>query len=93
MTNHDRLNELVPLYALDSLEGDELHAMRGHLDACDACVRELARYSAVMSNLVPDEPAPPHVWERIATAIGNREAITFGRAADGKKVDPRQPEL
>ena len=59
MTNHNLLHELVPLYALDSLEGDELHAVRTHLDSCDACLRELARYEAVTSNWSRTNPRPP----------------------------------
>jgi anti-sigma-K factor RskA len=86
MTNHNLLHELIPLYALDSLEGDELHAVRTHLDSCDACLRELARYAAVTSQFVPDEPAPTHGWERIASAIGNGADIPLGRTAE--VIDP-----
>jgi hypothetical protein len=73
MTNHELLQELVPLYAIDSLEGDERYAVRTHLHSCDSCLGDLARYSAVTSEMVPDEPAPHHGWERIASAIGTAE--------------------
>jgi Anti-sigma-K factor rskA/Putative zinc-finger len=92
MTNHNILHELIPLYALDSLEGDELHAVRTHLDSCDACLRELARYAAVASQLVPDEPAPTHGWERIASVIGNGAAdIPLGRAAEVIDLEEGRP--
>ena len=91
MTNHSLLHELVPLYALDSLEGDELHAVRTHLDSCDACLRELARYAAVTSKLVPDEPTPTHGWERIASAIGNGADIPLGRAAEVIDLEEGRP--
>ena len=82
MTNHNLLHELIPLYALDSLEGNELREVRTHLGSCDPCLRELARYAAVTSQLVPDEPAPTHGWERIASAIGKGTDIRLGRAAE-----------
>jgi len=91
MTNHNLLHELIPLYALDSLEGDELDAVETHLDSCDACLRELDRYAAMTSQLVPDEPPPTHGWERIASAIGNEADIPLGRVAGVIDLEDGRP--
>lgn len=91
MTNHNLLHELIPLYALDSLEGNELRAVRTHLGSCDPCRRELARYAAVTSQLVPNEPAPTLGWERIASAIGKGTEIPLGQAAEVIDLEAGRP--
>jgi Anti-sigma-K factor rskA/Putative zinc-finger len=35
--NHDELRDLVPIYALDALAGDEEVEVRSHLEACQTC--------------------------------------------------------
>lgn len=76
MTNHGQLTDLVPLYALDALDGEELTVLERHLRSCELCQDELDGFRSVTSALVPDEPAPDHVWDRVATEI--RTAATSG---------------
>ncbi len=61
--------ELVPLYALDALEGDELHEFEAHLGSCPECSAELDLQRSAVAATVPDEPAPAQVWDRIASEI------------------------
>ena len=35
--NHDELRDLVPIYALDALGGDEELEVRSHVEACEPC--------------------------------------------------------
>ena len=79
MTNHDLLHELIPINALDSLEGDELQAVRTHLDSCDPCLRELTRYGGRDDNWLRTNPRPlmdgrglPRLSERGRTCLSGR---------------------
>lgn len=69
MTEHDTTLELIPLYALDALDGDDLRSVELHLESCPECIAELRSMRSVASGLVADEPAPSGVWERIAAEI------------------------
>lgn len=69
MTDHSRTIELIPLYALDALETSEVAEIEAHLRDCDRCAAELDAYRSVTSEMVPDEPAPEHLWDRIQGAI------------------------
>lgn len=71
--SHDRMLELIPLYALDALEGEELHELETHLSDCERCQSELDGYRSVAGSLVADEPAPDHVWQRIVSRIDSSE--------------------
>ncbi len=67
---HEQMLDLVPLYALDALEGRELHEFEAHLDSCPECSAELESQRSAVAALVPDGPAPSQVWDRIAGEIG-----------------------
>ncbi|CAN5788694.1 hypothetical protein BH23ACT4_BH23ACT4_02930 [soil metagenome] len=69
MTEHSWIQELIPLYALDALDANEVAEIESHLVGCGPCSAELDSQRAVTSTMVPDEPAPAHVWERIESAI------------------------
>lgn len=69
MSNHGVLDQNVALYALDALEGTELAEFESHLELCDRCREEVARYQAVAANLIHDEVASDGTWERISFAI------------------------
>ncbi|MEX0796204.1 MAG: anti-sigma factor [Acidimicrobiia bacterium] len=69
MTEHSWIQELIPLYALDALEANEVAEIESHLMECEICAAELDSHRAVASALVPDGPAPEHVWDRIQGAI------------------------
>jgi anti-sigma-K factor RskA len=66
---HEELSTLVPLYALDALEGAEHAAVEAHLGSCDECLAGLDRSRAVAASLVPDSAPPSGVWDRIAAEI------------------------
>lgn len=78
MIGHDRLHDLLPLYALDALDDSESCEMQRHLDYCATCLTELSGHLAVTAAMVPDRPAPDHVWARIATEISDRDGGTPG---------------
>lgn len=74
--------DLVPLYALDALEGEEQHQLETHLETCATCQASLDDYREVASNLVHDEPADHETWERISAAIA-----TEGETAGAEVVE------
>lgn len=91
MSNHEML-DLVPLHALDALEGEEQRQFETHLETCADCRAHLDDYREVASNLVPDEPASDETWERISAAIASEGETTAKvvemprpRAGDGWK--------
>ena len=66
---HDQMIDLVPLYALDALEGAEMLEFEAHLETCQECITELSLHQSVTATLTADQPAPGPVWNRIATAV------------------------
>jgi anti-sigma-K factor RskA len=66
--------DLVPLYALDALEGAEMREFESHLETCQECVAELSLHRSVTAALIADQPAPGPVWGRIAAAVADPEA-------------------
>lgn len=73
MSGHE-MGDLVPLYALDALDGEEERVLIEHLDTCSDCRAALDEYQDVAANLVHDQPAPQELWERISTAISTEAA-------------------
>jgi anti-sigma-K factor RskA len=69
----DRYRELVPLFALDALDGDEALEFRRHLATCAACRAELAvfeRAAAGIGASVTPVPPPPGLRRRVLAAVG-----------------------
>lgn len=77
MNDHAML-ELVPLYALDAVDGAEKVAFESHLEDCAECQRALDEYQAVAAGLVPDQAPSELTWRRISGAISS-EADVVGR--------------
>jgi hypothetical protein len=69
MMTHDQVFELLPLHALDALEGVELSEVESHLATCDICLAELALHHSVTATFVPDGPPPSRVWDRITAEL------------------------
>lgn len=69
MSDHARIFELVPLYALDALDGAERDLVEGHVEECEICRAELESHRRVAAELVPGAPSPVEVWNRIEAAI------------------------
>ena len=49
---HRQILELIPAYALNSLDADEVVMVRHHLRGCESCQAELAAYEGVI-DLMP----------------------------------------
>jgi hypothetical protein len=69
MMSHDQIFELLPLHALDALEGDEMAEVERHVASCDVCSAELALNRSVTSTFIADSPPPLGGWGRIAGEI------------------------
>ena len=76
MMDHDQVLELIPLYALDTLDEGEAREVEVHVATCDVCRAELETHRAVASGLVADEAPPSSVWDRIVGQIGEPEQAT-----------------
>ncbi len=70
---HDRLRELVAVYALDAVDNAERGEIDAHLAGCAECRAELDGHRSTLAALAEshasDNP-PGHVWEAIAAATG-----------------------
>lgn len=85
--NHADLRELLGVYAVDALEGEEHEAVEEHLAGCDECRSEVAahREAAALVASGPTE-APPELWERI------RDEIDIGpERSETGRVTPLMP--
>jgi anti-sigma factor RsiW len=67
---HDELRELLGVYALDAVEGDERAAIERHLATCPRCRAEVEEHREVAALLAdPGADAPPGLWDRIAGSL------------------------
>jgi Anti-sigma-K factor rskA, C-terminal/Putative zinc-finger len=72
--NHDELRELVPIYALDALDGDEELEVRSHVETCEACRLLLdAHVQAAAGLALAADPvaAPAALRSRLMTAVAS----------------------
>jgi anti-sigma-K factor RskA len=72
MSADDHVNNLIPAYALDSLEHAEANQVEQHLETCMACRRELAEYEAVTAQLglaAPDADPPTELKQRLMERV------------------------
>jgi len=63
MTNHNKYEELIPVYSIGALDGDELEELENHLSGgCDSC-RQLLLENKRIASLIPYSisEAPPSV--------------------------------
>jgi anti-sigma-K factor RskA len=74
--NHNEILELVPLYALDALEGDEHLAVRNHLATCESCRQELQEYHSIAASFTEDGAAPAHIWARIDAELDGDDQVS-----------------
>jgi hypothetical protein len=71
---HDEIRELVPIYALDALEGDEERRVRDHLQSCPPCQAALETHRLAVGAfaLVAEPVRPPDALRRrLMQAIGD----------------------
>jgi anti-sigma factor RsiW len=84
-TEHKEILELIPAYALDSLDAEDATRVRQHLPDCDACQVELAAYAAVVDVLPlasPDSQPSPALKERLMARIEDQPATEQAPAAE-----------
>jgi anti-sigma-K factor RskA len=73
MSAEDRYRELVPLAALDALDGEDAVEFREHLATCADCRAELAAYAEVAGTIgagVKPVPPPLGLRDRVLAAAG-----------------------
>jgi len=69
----DRYLELVPLAALDALDGDDAVEFRRHLPTCQACRAELEAFERASARIGVDVARvapPPDLRQRMLAAVG-----------------------
>lgn len=84
---HEDLNELIPAYALGSLDAAEAVEVERHLRDCAACRRELAAYEPVIDALAlaaPDAAPSPALRRRLLA-----EASGAGRSRAAAPPSPK----
>jgi anti-sigma factor RsiW len=78
---HDEVVELIPAYALNSLDADDARAVSRHLIGCEACQAELAAYGEVVdvlplaaAEVAPSPALKGRLMDRIQTQAADQEA-------------------
>ncbi len=77
---HETFREMLPLYVVGALDGDELHNFEQYIaENRERCISELAEYQAVADQIAlaaPSARPSPNVYDRIAALIddGQRPA-------------------
>ena len=65
-----QLHDLLELYVVCALDGEELDTYVTHLDDCDVCTTRLPAVMEAAAAMIPDSPPPRHLWASISAAIG-----------------------
>jgi hypothetical protein len=85
-----RYEDLLPAFALDAAEGEELHELEEHLaGGCVDCQRLLALWQRDLEDLAaaaPPAPPPAGFRERLLAAVAD-EAATSGAGAGASRPD------
>jgi hypothetical protein len=74
--SHESNRELLAIYALDALEGDEIVELESHVADCDTCRDELDEHRAVASLIGAQSvevDVPQSLWHRVRTGISPAE--------------------
>jgi anti-sigma-K factor RskA len=70
---HEAFREMLPLYVVGALDGDELHNFERYMtENRERCISELAEYQAIADQIALSAPSAkpsPNVYDRIAAAI------------------------
>jgi anti-sigma-K factor RskA len=70
---HEAFREMLPLYVIGALDGDELHNFERYMaENRERCISELAEYQAVADQIAltaPSAKPSPTTYDRIAAAI------------------------
>ncbi|NIS08075.1 MAG: hypothetical protein GWO07_04780 [Candidatus Dadabacteria bacterium] len=81
MTQHDRFEEMVYVYSLGALDGDDLELLQKHLDTgCDKCTSILKENEEIVS-LIPysigSEQPPENLYKRIMDSIAQPKSYKY----------------
>ena len=71
--SHDEFRDLVPLYALGALDGEDLARFQDHLAGCDDCRRQLREHERAAAELAASLPPvrpSPELRARVLAAAG-----------------------
>jgi anti-sigma-K factor RskA len=74
---HEEILELIPAYALNSLDADEATLVGRHLPGCELCQAELRAYEALVDVLplaTPEMQPSPDLKDRLMTQIKSEPA-------------------
>lgn len=84
--DHARIKDLLPLKALDQLDGEEARVVDTHLAAgCDQCGPELASLVealAAMALVEAGEGSSDRIWNRLEQRLGSEPTSTPPRLSD-----------
>lgn len=75
MSDHERIQQLLPAYALAAVTAEEADEVQSHLDGCGACSDELGTLLEMAVALEGERTPPSGVWERIVREIDDRQAL------------------
>jgi len=82
---HEAFREMLPLYVVGALDGDELHNFEQYIaENRERCIPELAEYQAVADQIAlaaPSAKPSPNVYDRIAAAIDEGKRPRLASAA------------
>ncbi len=74
MSDHDRVSELLAVYALDAVSHDESLLVELHVAHCEICQSELDQHFETAGALGTVVESPPEdLWSRIATQLPSSE--------------------
>ena len=95
--NHETFRDMLPLYVIGALDGDELHNFERYLaENRERCLAEMSEYQAVADQIAFTAPAAKPsttVYDRIAAAIddGKRPQAASAAAAASPAAPARRP--
>lgn len=69
MTDRNPIHDDLELYAVGAMSSRELLEFDEHLRACGLCQSRAPRLFQTLAELIPDSPAPTHLWAKIVSAI------------------------
>lgn len=98
-TEHGQVVDLIPAYALNSLDSAEAEFVDRHLADCASCREELTAYQAVVDMLplaVPDAEPSPQLKDRLMAKAKETPAasVVQGEASvSARDREPLQPRL
>jgi len=79
MSNHERFEELIPIYALEALDGEELRELEEHLrtgcSTCEKLLREQERIKSFLPYSVMTPIPSPRVKDRLFKKIKSSRGI------------------